>query len=165
MLNKLTLSNNRLNYVPMSLFASLHNLESLQIDKNNFRKFGLTTFSGMPSLRVLNLSHNLLKTISDMLLVPLGQLMKLDISYNRIQTLELVKILEHHNKLSQLYVNHNFWQCTELVAMYKLMNKKYRSFETTGTDYNVPNLHGIPCSRTHLKITDDLTIEQFLENI
>lgn len=164
-LRTLVLSNNFIDSIPLgSLSFSLY-LESLKLDGNMLTTLQPLTFSGAPALRILNISHNYMESLRESVLVPLGNIVEIDLSYNRISTFNLKGILENNHKLKKLHMNHNFWLCKELINNYKLLNNRSGSFENSGTNFHVPNLHGIACSRTAFAVTSDLTFDEFIESI
>lgn len=129
---------------------------------NNLVDLNANTFTGLFNLYNLNISHNNLRVLEENDLLPLGKLSTLDISDTRIHDLNLHSIFDHNHKLRTLVLNDNFWTCKQLVDMYKLLNEKASGFSRPAKYYDVPNLHGIACSRNPLDTYDDLTLEDFL---
>ncbi|KAF2896129.1 hypothetical protein ILUMI_10042 [Ignelater luminosus] len=163
-LSNLYLKNNKIEKIPQSIFADLQTLEFLDLSDNFLTTLSSNTFSGLTFLTKLNISHNNLKVLDDVHLFPLGRLMSLDISNNKLKDLNLPVILEHHYKLRVLVINDNFWTCKHLVRMYKLINERMGGFNYPAHHYDVPNLHGIACSRTELN-SYDMTFDDFLNVI
>lgn len=163
-LNSLILKNNKIEKIPQSIFADLQTLEFLDLSGNALTTLSSITFSGLTYLTKLNISHNNLKVLEDAHIFPLGRLMSLDISDNKLKDLNLPVILEHHYKLRVLVINDNFWTCKHLVRMYKQLNERMGGFDYPAHHYDVPNLHGIACSRTELD-SSDMTFDDFLNVI
>lgn len=161
-LNILILNDNNIGYI-LNGVLSLPNLITLQLAYNKIELFEVITFSGTPKLRNLNVSHNELVNFKDSTLFPIGNLEVLDISYNRINQLNTKIFLQHHARISKLHIKHNFWQCKDLITMYKLLQNRKVSLELNGNDFDVHNLHGIPCSKMIMTVTSDLTFDKYME--
>lgn len=164
-LQDLSLQYNHIKDIPPGFFSTLSILEKLRLNNNLIHKLEPTAFSGLVKLRELDLSHNWIETISDSVLIPTVLLRSLVISYNRISSINFVEILNHNKRLRTIDVTRNFWQCNELIRMYKLQNQKTDFEFLSGHDFNVTNLHGIPCSRNRVNVTFDLTFDKFFEDI
>lgn len=158
----LSLNNNKIETIPPFAFFGLKQLRYLNLNENRITQITHALFSGLEFLQYLNISNNQIEVLGENNLIPLAQLESLDLSGNRLQLLQLGEILEHNSKLHYMYVNRNLWQCEYLIGIYKMLVKKNVTFETTGRDYNVPNLHGIPCSRQKININRDDTFDKFL---
>ncbi|KAK5647190.1 hypothetical protein RI129_002082 [Pyrocoelia pectoralis] len=161
----LNLANNLLTEIPFGIFGNIRSLEQLDLSRNSLTTLLPSTFSGLSSLTKLNISHNNFQIIEDSHLLPLGKLTSLDISDTKLHDFNLQKIMEHHFGLHTLVINDNFWICSKLVQMYKLINRKRMTFSYPSRHFDVPNLHGVACSRQELDSYDNLSFENFLSII
>ncbi|KAK5648635.1 hypothetical protein RI129_003527 [Pyrocoelia pectoralis] len=164
-LNNLNLANNLLTDLPNGMFGHLKSLVVLDLSQNLLTTLSPSSFTGLMALTTLNISHNSLETIEDTHLTLLGKLSILDISNTKLHDLKLETIMEHHHLLRTLVLNDNFWTCSKLVQIYKVMNRRGSGFSYPSRYFDVPNLHGIACSRQELDSYDNLTFEDFLEFI
>lgn len=162
---KLNLGFNQISTIPNAFFSGIPKLTELSLNNNRLTKINTTTFSGLPLLQFLDISNNRIKVIKETTLFPLSQLRNLDISFNRLQTLNVQNLLDNHLKLYKISVNHNFWLCKDLLDMYRMFNAKRVTMEAAGKDFHVPNLHGIPCSRSSFTISDDTDFDSFLRDL
>ncbi|KAK4884741.1 hypothetical protein RN001_001012 [Aquatica leii] len=164
-MTSLILKKNLITNIPIGLFGDLGRLEMLDLSDNRLSSLSPNTFSGLISLTKLNISHNELKVFEDSHLFPLGKLISLDVSDTKLHDLKLEIIMEHHFRLRVLVLNDNFWTCKHLVQMYKLMNHRGGGFDYPARHFDVPNLHGIACSRVELESYENLSFEEFLNII
>ncbi|KAK4884933.1 hypothetical protein RN001_001204 [Aquatica leii] len=158
----LQLQNNKLSDLPIGIFNYFQKLQTLDISKNFFTNLKIGSFFGLINLNNLNISHNQLHVLDTAFLTPLGKLNTLDISSNKIHDLNIEELVHHLIRLRILVINDNFWTCNQLMQFYKVLNKKIGAWKYTTQHYNVPNLHGIACSRQVLQYYDDLSFEEFL---
>ncbi|KAK5648641.1 hypothetical protein RI129_003533 [Pyrocoelia pectoralis] len=161
MLNALDFANNLLTYIPLGIFADLLYLTRLDLSQNHLRTFSANTFSGLKSLTKLNISHNDLQIVDDIHFLPIRRLAILDISDTKIHDLKLQEIIEDHLSLTTVVLHDNFWVCSKLVQMYKLMNRRRMGYISPSQYFDVPNLHGVACSREELSSYDNLTFQDF----
>ncbi|KAF5291359.1 hypothetical protein FQA39_LY03510 [Lamprigera yunnana] len=161
----LDLKKNRLQKIPTSLFADLRKLEALDLSQNSLSALDGTTFSGLQNLKLLNLSHNNLKVFENGHLFPLVRLQYLDITDTRVHEIDFQSILLHHWRLLYFVINDNFWTCKQLTKIYKQMNHQFGGFSNPAKHFDVPNLHGIACSKEQLKSYDNLRFEDFMNII
>ncbi|XP_018321531.1 leucine-rich repeat-containing protein 15-like [Agrilus planipennis] len=161
----LDLAKNKLATLPFGVFSKLGNLETLNLESNQLSKLDPSLFSGLVRLNRLHLAHNKLTQFSPTTIFPLGKLTYLDVSDNRLRELDLKAIYSHQTRLSTLIINDNFWSCSKLVAMYKVMNAKWGGFHDPAKHFDVPNLHGIACSRVELDYDENLTFAEFMNII
>lgn len=164
-LKNLILGSNRLEKIPSGLFADMQKLTNLDLSNNKLTTLTISTFSGLISLQSLNISHNNLKELDNESLYPLGKLINLDISATNLKSLDVNSLLDHHIKLRMLVLNDNFWTCKDLVQMYRVMNVRTGGFNNPSHYYDVPNLHGIACTRHELQDYSDMTFDNFLNII
>lgn len=163
-LSELSLNNNQITEIPLGLFSTLESLITLNLTHNHLKELGPMTFSGLIKLENLDLSHNFIGIIQPSLLIPLDNLFKLYINYNRLKSVNFEEILKHNKRIRQLDINHNFWQCSDLVRLNKLENREYLVV-LIGSDFNVPNLHGTACSKNRIDVKEHLTFDHFLDLI
>lgn len=165
-LSKLTtlyLRNNQIENLPPGVFSHLEKLDFLDLSRNSFKRFNSNSFNGLGHLNFLNISHNALKELKATDLLPLGTITTLDVSDVRIHAFDLQTLLDHHVRLHIVHLNDNFWKCKDLMEMYKVLNKKSYGFAWPSKHFDVPNLHGIACSRSPIASYDGLSFEDFLE--
>ncbi|KAK5648404.1 hypothetical protein RI129_003296 [Pyrocoelia pectoralis] len=161
-LKSLNLRHNLIQNIPVSMFADLQQLKTLDLSQNLISLLQLNTFSGLTSLEILNISHNSLETFNHLHILPLGRLTDLDISDIKLHHLNLTLILHTNFKLRNLILNDNFWICSDLIDLYKEMNK-FGGFKSPTRHFEISNLHGIACSRQKLDSYEDLTFNKFLK--
>lgn len=161
----LNLSSNRLSFIPFGVFSELNELKRLSLDSNNLMSLQDTSFTGLSSLEILNISNNNIKDLKDSYIFPLGKLNYLDISSNHLTTFDIEQILSHHVKLKIIVLSDNFWTCKALVKIYKALNKINGEFKYPSKHYNVPNLHGIACSRLPIPLNENMNFKEFLDYI
>ncbi|KAG8452212.1 hypothetical protein GDO86_004129 [Hymenochirus boettgeri] len=116
-LKRLHLNNNKLEILKNDTFVGLHSLEYLQVDYNFILSIEPSTFSRLHSLQVLILNDNLLSTLPTHLFrfVPLTHL---DLRGNRLKVLPYTGLLEHMDKVVELQLEENPWNCScELIAL------------------------------------------------
>ncbi|XP_031336851.1 leucine-rich repeat-containing protein 15-like [Photinus pyralis] len=164
-LRVLNIANNLLMDIPYGIFGNTRSLEQLDLSQNRLTTLSRSTFTGLSSLTKLNISHNYFQTIEDSHLLPLGKLSSLDVSDTRLHKFNLKQIMDHHFGLYTLVINDNFWTCSNLLQMYKLINRKRMTFSYPSRYFDVPNLHGVACSRQELDSYDNLSFENFLSII
>ncbi|KAK4884725.1 hypothetical protein RN001_000996 [Aquatica leii] len=164
-LNFLYLQNNRIQEIPMGMFGDVQRLTLLDLSQNFLMSLNGNTFSGLLTLQILNLSHNNLQDLKNSYLFPLIQLRDLDITNIRIHEIYIKDLLETHFRMRSLTLNDNFWTCKQLMQIYKEMNHQFGGFSSPSSYFNVPNLHGIACSRGPLPTYENLTFEKFLNII
>ncbi|KAB0805108.1 hypothetical protein PPYR_02078 [Photinus pyralis] len=164
-LNTLSLAKNQLTSLPIGIFGRIKSLVVLDLSQNLLTTLSATSFTGLMNLNTLNISHNNLQTIEDSHLVALGKIHTLDITNTRIHDINLQPILDHHYNLRTLVINDNLWTCSKLMEIYKLTNRRGSGFSYPSRHFDVPNLHGIACSRQTLDSYDDLSFDDFLNII
>uniref|UniRef100_A0A8C5LPR5 SLIT and NTRK like family member 5 n=1 Tax=Leptobrachium leishanense TaxID=445787 RepID=A0A8C5LPR5_9ANUR len=116
-LKRLHLNNNKLELIKNDTFLGLENLEYLQVDYNYIIAIEPYAFLRLHSLQVLILNDNLLSTLPTNLFrfVPLTHL---DLRGNRLKVLPFFGLLEHMDKVVELQLEENPWNCScELIAL------------------------------------------------
>ncbi|XP_007895545.2 SLIT and NTRK-like protein 5 [Callorhinchus milii] len=116
-LRRLHLNNNKLEGVRDDTFAGLENLEYLQVDYNYISWIEAGTFSKLHMLQVLILNDNLLGSLSSNVFryVPLTHL---DLRGNRLKMLPYAGLLEHMDRVVELQLEENPWNCScDLIAL------------------------------------------------
>jgi Leucine-rich repeat (LRR) protein len=84
-LNKINLSNNKINTLDINTFTGL-NLKYLDLNNNCLEKFDVNIFKDLPNLIELDLSENLFKSFDSRLFNPLVNLKEVIIIYSFILT-------------------------------------------------------------------------------
>lgn len=165
-LEVLYLQENLIETISNDLFSGLISLKVLRLDANRIKKLSLTTFWSATKITSLNLSGNYLEDLSPNHLVPLLDLHTLSLSNNRLTTFDLKTILSNHMFITEVYLDGNYWYCSELVKNYKLLHEKtYGNLKTKTKYFDVPNLHGIPCSRKPVSLTPSYNFSEFLKDL
>lgn len=114
----LDLSMNKLNVLNFQSFDNLDLLESLNLSHNQIPAFGFGVLSRQTSLTNLDLSHNHIMNIDLNSFAALSSLKVLDISYNYISSFGMFAETRFHlESLQSIYVEGNFWHCTDLIQM------------------------------------------------
>ncbi|KAM9321494.1 SLIT and NTRK-like protein 5 [Gastrophryne carolinensis] len=116
-LKRLHLNNNKLELLKNDTFFGLESLEYLQVDYNYIISIEANAFSRLHTLQVLILNDNLLSSLPSNLFrfVPLTHL---DLRGNRLKVLPFVGLLEHMDKVVELQLEENPWNCScELIAL------------------------------------------------
>uniref|UniRef100_A0A8D2KT00 SLIT and NTRK like family member 5 n=1 Tax=Varanus komodoensis TaxID=61221 RepID=A0A8D2KT00_VARKO len=116
-LRRLHLNNNKLEVLRDDTFMGLESLEYLQVDYNYVSAIEPNTFSQLHLLQVLILNDNLLASLPNNLFrfVPLTHL---DLRGNRLKLLPYLGLLQHMDKVVELQLEDNPWNCScELIAL------------------------------------------------
>ncbi|XP_069061298.1 SLIT and NTRK-like protein 5 isoform X1 [Pleurodeles waltl] len=116
-LRRLHLNNNKLELLRDDTFQGLESLEYLQVDYNYISSIDANAFSRLHSLQVLILNDNLLSILPHNLFrfVPLTHL---DLRGNRLKLLPYSGLLQHMDKVVELQLVENPWNCScELIAL------------------------------------------------
>uniref|UniRef100_A0A8C4K5K2 SLIT and NTRK like family member 5 n=1 Tax=Dromaius novaehollandiae TaxID=8790 RepID=A0A8C4K5K2_DRONO len=116
-LRRLHLNNNKLELLRDDTFLGLESLEYLQVDYNYISVIEPNAFSKLHLLQVLILNDNLLSSLPNNLFrfVPLTHL---DLRGNRLKLLPYVGLLQHMDKVVELQLEENPWNCScELIAL------------------------------------------------
>ncbi|XP_078078872.1 SLIT and NTRK-like protein 5 [Mustelus asterias] len=114
---RLHLNNNKLEGLREDTFAGLESLEYLQVDYNYISSIEAGSLSKLHTLQVLILNDNLLSSLPGNLFkhVPLTHL---DLRGNRLKMLPYAGLLEHMERVVELQLEDNPWNCTcELIAL------------------------------------------------
>ncbi|XP_019379374.1 PREDICTED: SLIT and NTRK-like protein 5 [Gavialis gangeticus] len=116
-LRRLHLNNNKLELLRDDTFLGLESLEYLQVDYNYISVIEPNAFSKLHLLQVLILNDNLLSGLPNNLFrfVPLTHL---DLRGNRLKLLPYAGLLQHMDKVVELQLEENPWNCScELIAL------------------------------------------------
>ncbi|XP_021569263.1 SLIT and NTRK-like protein 5 [Carlito syrichta] len=116
-LRRLHLNNNKLELLRDDTFLGLENLEYLQVDYNYISVIEPNAFGRLHLLQVLILNDNLLSSLPNNLFrfVPLTHL---DLRGNRLKLLPYVGLLQHMDKVVELQLEENPWNCScELISL------------------------------------------------
>ncbi|XP_036401265.1 SLIT and NTRK-like protein 5 [Megalops cyprinoides] len=116
-LKRLHLNNNKIDALRDDTFAGLESLEYLQIDYNYITSIEPNAFGKLHHLEVLILNDNLLSALPTNIFryVPLTHL---DLRGNRLKMFPYIGLLEHMDKVVELQLEENPWNCScELIAL------------------------------------------------
>lgn len=116
-LRRLHLNNNKIDVLRDDTFTGLENLEYLQIDYNFISIIEPSALSRLHRLTVLILNDNLLSSLPTNIFrnVPLTHL---DLRGNRLKMFPYIGLLEHMDKVVELQLEENPWNCScELIAL------------------------------------------------
>ncbi|XP_015219123.1 SLIT and NTRK-like protein 5 [Lepisosteus oculatus] len=116
-LKRLHLNNNKIEMIRDDTFIGLESLEYLQIDYNYITNIEPNALSKLHHLQVLILNDNLLSILPGNIFryVPLTHL---DLRGNRLKMLPYVGLLEHMDKVVELQLEENPWNCScELISL------------------------------------------------
>ncbi|KAL4635755.1 SLIT and NTRK-like protein 5 [Arapaima gigas] len=116
-LRRLHLNNNKIDALRDDTFVGLESLEYLQIDYNYITFIEPNALSKLHHLEVLILNDNLLSALPSNIFrhVPLTHL---DLRGNRLKMFPYVGLLEHMDKVVELQLEENPWNCScELITL------------------------------------------------
>lgn len=116
-LKRLHLNNNKIEVLRDDTFAGLESLEYLQIDYNYITNIEPNALSKLHQLTVMILNDNLLSALPPNIFryVPLTHL---DLRGNRLKMFPYIGLLEHMDKVVELQLEENPWNCScELIAL------------------------------------------------
>lgn len=116
-LKRLHLNNNKIDSLRDDFFVGLEQLEYLQLDYNYISHIDASAFSKLRHLEVLILNDNLLSSLPTNVYqyVPLTHL---DLRGNQLKLLPYNGLLEHMNKIVELQLEENPWNCScELIPL------------------------------------------------
>ncbi|XP_035248644.1 SLIT and NTRK-like protein 5 [Anguilla rostrata] len=116
-LRRLHLNNNKIDVLRDDTFVGLESLEYLQIDYNYITNIEPNALSKLHHLEVLILNDNLLSALPTNIFryVPLTHL---DLRGNRLKMFPYIGLLEHMDKVVELQLEENPWNCScELIAL------------------------------------------------
>ncbi|XP_028837794.1 SLIT and NTRK-like protein 5 [Denticeps clupeoides] len=116
-LKRLHLNNNKIDALRDDTFAGLESLEYLQIDYNYISYIEPSALSRLHQLTVLILNDNLLSSLPTNIFrnVPLTHL---DLRGNRLKMFPYIGLLEHMDKVVELQLEENPWNCScELISL------------------------------------------------
>ncbi|XP_045911650.1 SLIT and NTRK-like protein 5 [Micropterus dolomieu] len=116
-LKRLHLNNNKIDVLRDDTFAGLESLEYLQIDYNYITNIEPNALSKLHQLTVMILNDNLLSALPPNIFrnVPLTHL---DLRGNRLKMFPYIGLLEHMDKVVELQLEENPWNCScELIAL------------------------------------------------
>ncbi|XP_061431151.1 SLIT and NTRK-like protein 5 [Lethenteron reissneri] len=142
-LKKLFLNGNNLESLRNDTLQGLDSLEYLQADYNLLSYLEAGAFANTPRLKVLILNDNLLSSLPAHCLRPLS-LTHLDLRGNRVRTLAYGGLLEHLNRVLELQLDENPWNCScDLLSMRRwLDNVPYSALLGDVTCETPFRLHG-----------------------
>ncbi|XP_062303418.1 SLIT and NTRK-like protein 5 [Osmerus eperlanus] len=116
-LKRLHLNNNKIDLLRDDTFAGLESLEYLQIDYNYITNIEPNALSKLHQLTVMILNDNMLSALPNNIFrnVPLTHL---DLRGNRLKMFPYIGLLEHMDKVVELQLEENPWNCScELISL------------------------------------------------
>lgn len=141
-ITKLELPHIDIEEIVLNAFHGCSNLETLNLEGNQFRTIPLELFHDLKKLKVLKLSDNHLKTFDPDLIKPCSALQNLKLASNDLFTLNIRKILEYAPELKSVAFNDNQLRCAKAKEILEILEEKQVTvilqFEGTGRNRTQP---------------------------
>lgn len=150
MVSLVELQYNNISHLPAGRFSEFQRLISLRLDKNHLRRIEIGLFTNLDNLKSLNISFNQLDHVNQKIFYGLWRLENLYLGGNRLKTLPAVMILQSLKSLKLLGLNHNPWECGELVEILHVldMNNIHMAHHAK-INYHTTNIGGVECKESY----------------
>jgi Leucine-rich repeat (LRR) protein len=113
---------------------------------NKIEEFQYGVFDSLNDLQFLNISDNKLLDLHQYTFHSLSNLYSLYFDNNNISTLDGYDLLGHLPNLQKISLDHNPWNCKELVKIEQIL--KVQVYVVPGHSYDVENFRGVSCTNT-----------------
>ena len=108
MLEKLALSNNKINDINILERVQFNLLRELKISGNNISDISVLANVNFPKLKCLLLSNNKIKSVDSLGKADFPILFELKLSNNSIKDISIFEYVKFHHSLKYLHLSHNF---------------------------------------------------------
>lgn len=141
---------NNITHLPAGRFSEFSRLISLRLDKNHLRKIEIGLFTNLDNLKSLNISFNNLDHVNQKIFYGLWRLENLYLGGNHLKSLPAVMILQSLRSLKLLGLNHNPWECGELMEILHVLDmNNIQMAHHVRINYHTTNIGGVECKESH----------------